>query len=48
MAKKIVPANPDTKTTAKADDKTATRKTACGKTHPRKTGRKTAGFHSGH
>ena len=40
--KKIVPANPDTKTTTKTDDKTASRKTASGRIGHRKTGRKTA------
>ena len=35
--KKIDPKNPDTKTTAKTDDKTASRKTATAKVHGRKT-----------
>ena len=42
--KKIVPANPDTKATAKADDKTASRKTSGVRSGHRKSGRKTAGI----
>ena len=46
--KKVTPKNPDTKSSAKADDKSASRNTAGSRFHPRKTGRKASSFKVGH